>query len=187
MRMLWLVRHATPLIEQGTCYGSLDVAADTKATEAAADALTDTFPSHAMLVSSPLLRCRQLADALVRRLPTVSMCQDPRLAEMHFGTWEGRRWNDIGAAALDAWTTDFAHHEPGGGEPVQGFIERVACAMDELPEGDTVWITHAGVIRAAGLIAAGVRKIVSAPDWPQQTIAFGSCIRLPLPEWDRPA
>lgn len=188
MRTLWLVRHATPLIETGTCYGSLDVAADPADTETAAEALTPLLPPRAVLVCSPLQRCRQLAAALVRRRPDAAVEQDSRLAEMHFGTWEGRRWSDLGAAALDAWTADFAHHAPGGGETVEDFIARVAAAVDALPGGDTVWITHAGVIRAAGLIAAGRHDNPSAGDWPRQTIAFGSCLRLPLHQrWDRPA
>lgn len=187
MRTLWLVRHATPLVEPGTCYGSLDLAADAADTEAAAGTLIGTLPPHAALVSSPLQRCRQLASALVRRRAEKSVRLDPRLAEMHFGTWEGRPWHAIGATALDAWTADFAHHAPGGGETAQGFIERVVAAMGDLPRGDTVWVTHAGVIRAAGLIASGRHRITSAADWPRQTIAFGSCLRLPLPKWDHPA
>lgn len=181
MRTLWLVRHATPLIETGTCYGRLDVAADTADTEAAAEALHLALPSGAALVSSPLQRCRQLATALGRRRPTTPIRPDKRLAEMHFGSWEGRPWQDIGAAALDAWTADFALHAPGGGETVQAFIDRVAAAMDDVPDGDTAWVTHAGVIRAAGLIAEGRRQINSAGDWPSQTIAFGSWFRLQLP------
>jgi len=187
MRTLWLVRHATPLIAPGTCYGSLDVAADAAHTATAADALNLALPAGAMLVSSPLRRCRQLATALSHRRPTVPMRHDPRLAEMHFGSWEGRTWQDIGMPALDAWTADFADHAPGGGETVQGFIERVASAMDDVPEGDTAWITHAGVVRATALIVAGRRKVTSAGEWPSRAIAFGSWLRLSLPELNRPA
>lgn len=185
MRTLWLVRHAAPLIGPGICYGSLDVAADPIDTEAAAESLTIELPHHAAVVSSPLQRCGQLAAALIRRRADMSLRQDQRLSEMHFGNWEGRLWDDIGADALDAWTADFAHYAPGGGDTVQGFIDRVAAAMSDLPVGDTVWITHAGVIRAAGLIADGHRQITSAGDWPQKNIAFGSCLRLPLAIPDR--
>ncbi|MCZ2497284.1 phosphoglycerate kinase [Xylophilus sp. Kf1] len=181
MRTLWLVRHATPLIAPGTCYGRLDIPADEADTETAADALATILPPQAALVSSPLLRCRQLADALVHRRPGRLLRQDPRLAEMHFGTWEGRLWADLGAAALDAWAADFAHHAPGGGDTVQGFVDRIAEVVDELPDGDTVWISHAGVIRAAGLVAEGRRRIVAASDWPSAPVAFGGCIRLPMP------
>lgn len=187
MRALWLVRHAAPLIAPGTCYGSLDVAADMADTESAAEALNLALPPDAALVSSPLQRCRQLATALSQRRPATPTRQDPRLAEMHFGSWEGRPWQDIGASALDAWTADFADHAPGGGETVAGFIARVAAALDEVPEGDTAWITHAGVIRAAGLVAAGLHQITSAGDWPSQTLAFGSYLRLQLPGRNRSA
>lgn len=187
MRTLWLVRHATPLIAPGTCYGSLDVAADPADTQTAAEALHLTLPLDAALMSSPLQRCRQLTTALSDRRPAMQVRQDPRLAEMHFGSWEGRPWQEIGASAIDAWTADFGRHAPGGGETVDDFIDRVAAAMDDVPQGDTAWITHAGVIRAAGLVAAGRRRISSAGDWPSHTIAFGSYLTLPLPERKRPA
>lgn len=187
MRTLWLVRHATPLVESGICYGSLDLAADAADTETASEALDRALPPNAELVSSPLRRCRQLATALARRRHAAPIRQDMRLAEMDFGAWEGRRWQDIGASALDAWTADFINHAPGGGETVSGFMERVAAALADVPEGETVWITHAGVIRAAVLISAGRRHLTSAGDWPSQTIAFGSWLRLPLPERRHPA
>jgi hypothetical protein len=38
-----------------------------------------------------------------------------------------------------------------------------------------VWITHAGVIRAATLIAQGVRQVRSADQWPRDVLAFGEC------------
>ena len=61
---LWLVRHATPLVAAGTCYGALDVAADAQATQQAALALARALPPGAVLRSSPLQRCTQLAAAL---------------------------------------------------------------------------------------------------------------------------
>jgi alpha-ribazole phosphatase len=172
---LWLVRHATPLVAAGVCYGRLDVAADPRHTASAAAALAAALPAGVKVVSSPLLRCRQLAEALTLLRPDVSLDHDARLAEMDFGDWEGRRWADLGAETLERWTADFANFAPGGGEPVIAFMTRVGCALDSLEPGvETVWITHAGVIRAAGLIAAGHRTVSSATEWPSAEIEFGS-------------
>ena len=50
---------------------------------------------------------------------------------------------------------------------------RVGHAIDDLPPADHVWITHAGVIRAAQLLAQGVRHVERADQWPVDAPAFG--------------
>ena len=182
MRRLWLVRHATPLVAPGLCYGRLDVEADVADTERAASALHLILPCKGLFVSSPLRRCRQLARAIAKLRPEHAITHDRRLKEMDFGEWEGQPWAELGKPRLDAWTADFANHPPGGGETVAAFMDRVASAFDALPRGETVWITHAGVIRAASLLASGRRKITSANDWPHETTPFGSYLQLNLPE-----
>jgi alpha-ribazole phosphatase len=176
---LWLVRHAQPLIEAGVCYGRLDMAADAQATRLCAQALAQTLPAGVALVTSPLQRCEQLAEVLLELRPDLTCKKDPRLQEMDFGDWEGRRWDAIGQSALEAWVADFARHRPGGGESVQTFMQRVAAAWDELwaetpvPLTDTVWITHAGVMRAATLLQSGLRQISQTEQWPTATPGFG--------------
>ncbi|QHI98295.1 phosphoglycerate kinase [Xylophilus rhododendri] len=175
MPSLWLVRHARPLIAPGLCYGQLDVAADAAETAAAAAELASALPSGLRLLSSPLQRCTSLAEALAELRPDLTVRHDSRLAEMAFGRWEGQAWDTISADALAAWTADFAHHAPGGGETVSAFMARVCDAFDALEERPPqLWITHAGVIRAASLIAQGRRQVHSAQDWPEQPIGFGS-------------
>jgi alpha-ribazole phosphatase len=173
---MWLVRHAQPLIEPGVCYGQLDVAADADATAACARALVKTLPRGIEIICSPLQRCEQLAHALIRLQPALTYKTDPRLKEMDFGQWEGQRWDDIGAAAIDDWVADFAGHRPGGGESVNQFMQRVAAAWDETvssADAPTLWITHAGVIRAATLLKAGRRQVEQASQWPADAPVFG--------------
>ena len=99
---------------------------------------------------------------------------------MHFGDWEGRPWADIGPAALATWTADFADFRAGGsGESVTQFMARVGAAFDELdPATDTLWVTHAGVIRAATLIAQGLRHIHRADQWPVDAPSYGQWCKL---------
>ena len=64
-------------------------------------------------------------------------------------------------------------------------MQRVAAAFDETcavlaPERDAVWITHTGVIRAAALIAGGVRCVGSAAQWPGGAPDFGAWRTLTL-------
>ena len=101
---------------------------------------------------------------------------------MHFGQWEDRPWAEIDKAELTDWTADFAHYRAGGtGESVTQFMARVADAFDELdPALDTVWLTHAGVIRAATLIAQGIRHISRADEWPTDAPAYGQWCKLTI-------
>lgn len=174
---IWLARHARPLIESGVCYGQLDVPADALATATSARALAATLPPAIRVVCSPLQRCELLAQALCALRPDLAYITDLRLMEMNFGSWEGRRWDDIGQPAIDAWVADFAHHRPGGGESAQAVLQRVEEIWDEArTAGDSVWVTHAGVIRAATLLRAGIRRIDCARQWPVSTLAFGNWV-----------
>ena len=178
---LYLVRHAQPMIAPGVCYGALDVPADLAATHQAAQALARTLPQAARVMTSPLQRCELLAHVLQGLRPDLAYKNDERLAEMNFGSFEGRRWDSIPQDAYSAWTARFWLHRFGGVESVADVMARVASAWDEAVAcgKPQVWVTHAGVIRAASLLAQGVRRVDQARDWPQAAPAFGQCLVLP--------
>ena len=179
---LWLVRHALPLIDKGICYGQLDIKADPLETQQCAEMLKNVLPQGAYLLTSTLQRCELLAHTFIGLQPGLTFKKDARLQEMHFGQWEGRPWAEIDKAELTDWTADFAHYRAGGtGESVTQFMARVASAFDELdPTRDTVWLTHAGVIRAATLIAQGIRHISRADEWPIHAPAYGQWCKLTI-------
>jgi alpha-ribazole phosphatase len=179
---LWLARHAKPLIDPGICYGRQDVAADIAATAECAQALAKLLPIGTRISHSPLQRCAQLAQALRELRPDLACETDPRLQEIDFGAWEGRAWQDIAPAELQSWTDGFAEYAVGGsGESTSQVMARVALAFDELKgQSDTLWITHAGVIRAVELIARGTRQISQARDWPVEAPAYGQWCTLEL-------
>ena len=57
-----------------------------------------------------------------------------------------------------------------------------AWADAQRAPGPVVWLTHAGVIRAATLRARGVTTVQRADQWPVQGPGFGQLVRLqPLP------
>jgi len=174
---LWLARHARTLAPEGTCYGASDVAADPDATLAAARALAASLPAGLVVRSSPLQRCRQLADALHAMRADLAHQPDARLAEMDFGAWEGQAWDAIGRGPLERWQADFCGPREGGGESVAAFLARVEHAFLETRAAphDVLWITHAGVVRAARLLAAGVVQPLQAGAWPAQGLDFGAC------------
>ena len=169
-----------PLIDKGICYGQLDVPVDMEATKACALELHNILPQGIAVISSPLQRCELLALELIRLRPNLTVKKDPKLQEMHFGQWEGLAWADIDPAELAAWTADFAYYQAGGtGESVMQFMARVAVAFDELDPGEnTLWVTHAGVIRAAALIFQGIRHISRADQWPIDAPRYGQWCKL---------
>jgi len=181
-RRLWLARHAAPMVPAGTCYGASDVPADAQATQEAAAALAASLPPALEVLSSPLARCRVLAEALHALRPDLPWRADPRLAEMDFGRWEGRPWDRVARLEFDRWMADFPGWRCGGGECVAQLMARVGAAFEETRRAarGRLWITHAGVVRAARLLARGVPLPREAGDWPGDELAFGAAVCLPL-------
>ena len=188
---LWLVRHAEPLIAPCVCYGATDVPADADATQTAARTLALALPPGTRVVSSPLQRCERLMHSVQGLRPDLAYKTDVRLVEMNFGRWEGRHWAAIDREEIDAWTAAFETWRCGGGECVRDVMDRVASAWDETcnQAEPTAWVTHAGVIRAATLIAQGVRRVTDASQWPRQAPGFGQwwCRSPTAPPLDRRA
>jgi len=150
MRLL-LVRHPRPEVDAGICYGRSDLPADTD------DLLRvrATLPGGLPTWSSPLQRCASLAHLL----DPPQLRLDARLAEMDFGAWELRSWDDIGRSEVDAWAADLLHYRPGGGESVIDVARRVAAFRAELLEtghAAALVICHAGTIRLLRALHTGL-------------------------------
>ncbi|GAB4261946.1 MAG: alpha-ribazole phosphatase [Pararhodobacter sp.] len=144
-----LLRHTRPVGAEGLCYGRTDLALDDGfASEAAR--LAEELPSVRRILSSPLSRCRRLAEA-IGAARDLAVEVDPRLAEMDFGTWEKTPWAEIPRDQLDAWAEDFLGARPHGGESVAELWARVREALDAAVTGPVpvLAVTHAGVIKAA--------------------------------------
>lgn len=185
---LWLLRHARVLAAPGLCYGASDLPADPEATQVAAGHAAAALPAGLPVWVSGLHRARALADALQALRPDLGTPRcDERLNEMDFGRWEGRAWADIPRTEVDAWTEHFADHRVGGGESTRQVLERVADALAALrtevgPQGQVLWVTHAGVIRAITHLARhGGTSIERARDWPVQAPACGEWTVTDLP------
>lgn len=167
---LYLIRHPKPVIAPGLCYGRHDCPAEGVAE--AALALRATLPAGLPLWSSPLIRCRTLAEHLHAH-PVI----DDRLAEMHFGDWEGRPWDDIPRAELDAWAADVAGYAPPGGESPRDLQRRALDFVASLAVPEAVIVTHAGVIRSLLAHWQGL----PAAAWPQLVFAYGSRTTVDIP------
>lgn len=184
MRRLWLLRHAPVIAEPGLCYGATDLEAEAEATLAAAQRIAPLLPAGTALLSSPLRRCVALTHAIVALRPDLAAQHDARIAEMNFGAWEGRKWSAIARDEFEAWTGNFADGIAGAnGESVRAFMRRAAEAHDEWlsGEGDALWVTHAGVLRAVTLLRRGIRCPGTAADWPAGDLAFGGWLTFEHP------
>jgi alpha-ribazole phosphatase len=145
---LFLIRHTTPDIAEGICYGQKDIglaetfSEELKSLQAKLPAGHQTFRVY----SSPLNRCCQLAESLSGH----NIITDQRLMELDFGKWEGRAWDSIKDEELQPWMKDFVDVEPPGGESYCQLYSRVTDWWEEFiktEQGKVLLVTHAGVIR----------------------------------------
>jgi broad specificity phosphatase PhoE len=111
-------------------------------------------PPWTQIISSPLLRCRQFAEALAARCD-IAVTLDDRLKEVGFGEWEGKTpalIQQLDAEAYAAFYRDPLQNRPAGAEPWDQFVARVSAALDEVNKNfsgqQVLVVTHAGVIRA---------------------------------------
>ncbi len=184
MSRLWLLRHAPTDAAPGLCYGKTDVDAPAEATLAVAQRAIHLVPAGIVLRCSPLRRCADLGRAIGMLRPGSIVQTDPRLAEMDFGAWEGRPWSSIPRAEFEAWTARFADACPGGdGESTRRFMQRVGEAFDQWQASgqDALWVTHAGVMRAAQLLQRGMRSVERADEWPSAPMGYGELLVIDMP------
>lgn len=159
---------------EGTCYGRTDLGLAADVTEEA-ERLRAFLPADARVFSSPLSRCRRLAEAL-HPAPVF----DERLVEMDFGAWEGRLWSELPRAELDAWAADPLGFAPPGGEPVAMLLARARAFLAAIAgetADDVVAVTHAGMIKAFH----GTLDEQPPARWMRLSFEFGSVTTVAVP------
>ena len=105
------------------------------------------------VVTSPLARC--VETAMLLGAPHAE--REPRLEEMNWGEWEGRRLAELRAELGPAMQKNEARgwdFRPDGGESPREVLARVRTWLAEL-SAPTLAITHRGVIRAIYATATG--------------------------------
>lgn len=143
---IYLIRHTRPAVEKGICYGQSDLdVVDSFAEEA--EQIREVLPGKISSVySSPLQRCRKLAEHLFGE----PILYHDDLKELHCGRWEMMHWDDIPQAELQPWMDDFVTVRVPGGESYEDLYARTlarykAIAGDTLP---AAIVAHGGVIRS---------------------------------------
>ncbi|GGZ31213.1 alpha-ribazole phosphatase [Echinicola pacifica] len=147
---VFLIRHTSPAIAKGICYGQTDIGLreDFDEEAEAIHALIGQPKGKYAIFSSPLRRCTLLADRL---FPTVIWHSEPRLMELDFGAWEMEQWDAIPSGELSKWMEDFVQVACPGGESYRDLYSRCVDFLSDLQSMslDQVYIiSHAGPIRA---------------------------------------
>ncbi|UYQ61812.1 bifunctional RNase H/acid phosphatase [Streptomyces peucetius] len=113
------------------------------------------------IVSSPLRRCRETADAVAARLG-LDVTLEEGLRETDFGAWEGMTYAEVRERYpddLDAWLASPKAVPTGGGESFATVARRVAAARDKLLarcQGRTVLlVTHVTPVKTLVRLALG--------------------------------
>jgi len=150
---LTFIRHTSVAVEPGICYGQSDVELsatfEAEAQQVRSKLLQQPFDA---VYCSPLSRCRKLASFCGFPDPVI----DERLMELNFGDWEMKAWADIRDPHLQHWFDNWVEAAPTNGESFAALIIRVQEFLETLktlPLHDVIIFTHAGVIRAAGILA----------------------------------
>ena len=160
---IYLIRHTRPGVPDGTCYGRTDVPLDEDDFAQRLPAIVAHLPRGMVCYSSPALRCARLADALVEHTGGSLAGIDPRLHELDFGAWEGRPWDTIPRAEIDAWRGDIVNRSPPAGETfksmqarVNGFYEATLAAAWASEVGHIAIVGHAGSLKVLVMRVLGL-------------------------------
>ena len=152
---VYLARHGqTAYNLEGRFQGQLPVPLDDTGREQAVD-LAERAAAHGFraLWCSPLLRARETADVVARRLELAPR-EDARLMETDAGDWTDRTFAAVQAEAPRQFAA-FAAGDPSfafpGGESFAQQEVRVAAALADVQAGElpALVVCHGMVIRAA--------------------------------------
>lgn len=177
---IFLARHTAPAIESGRCYGSSDVPLDEAAFAAEVPEIARLLPADALIVSSPLLRCRRLAEAINIERGCASVVIHQALRERNYGHWEGRLWDTIERSQIDQWRDHFLDYAPPGGESVRALQTRVVSAWQQCSATHAtalIVVAHAGPL---AVLRALLRNETINANSMQSALPCGSVLAITL-------
>lgn len=134
-----------------------------------------------LVISSPLSRCSQPAESWAEEVG-ISCEIDPRVAEMHYGEWEGLKAEEIMVrypGLLEKWRMNPEGVQVPGGESIVQLRDRVADFWSDIckqhDEKRLLIVGHSGSIRML------MAHILSAP------IVTTRAMQMPYGCWSRAA
>jgi broad specificity phosphatase PhoE len=156
----YLVRHGTHALVGKVLAGRMPGVVLSPEGRAQAAQLADRFASNpvARVLSSPLERCRETAEAIAARL-RLAVEVEPALNEIDCGEWTGRDFASLaGDPRWHAWNSQRDRNGIPGGEQVSEVRTRVMAVLAGLAArdlGPTVLVSHSDVIKVSVLTLLG--------------------------------
>jgi alpha-ribazole phosphatase len=172
---IFLIRHTTPAVARGICYGQTDLDI-TESFFEESEVIRRHLPAGIVSVySSPLQRCSRLAREL---FPGHSLSLMDDLMEVNCGQWEMRAWDDLPREEIDPWMADFVQVCIPGGESYLDLHRRVTGCWDKIRRekgGDIAVVAHGGVIRS---ILSGISGTPLIDSFKIFSLYYGCVIRV---------
>lgn len=173
---IYLIRHTTPAVAKGICYGQTDLDI-TESFAAEAGIIRRHLPENIGLVySSPLQRCSRLARHL---FPAHSLSLENNLMEVFCGDWEMRHWDELPKEEIEPWMTDFVNVRIPGGESYTDLHDRVnrcwSAITEKAKESSVAIVAHGGVIRS---ILSGITGTPLINSFKAFSLYYGCVIRV---------
>jgi len=175
MKDIYLIRHTTPAVAKGICYGQTDLDTTASFAEEAAIIRTHLPEGMAAVHSSPLRRCAMLAGHL---FPDQSINLHRDLMEIHCGEWEMKGWDELPKEEIDPWMKDFVNIRIPGGESYLDLHDRVSRTFNSIVAAfpaPIAIVAHGGVIRSILSAVTGTPLIDSFKVF---ALHYGCVIRL---------
>ena len=171
---IYLIRHTEVAVGRSVAYGQSDVELADNYDDQFSRLMAHLPDESSAIFSSPLTRCRRLAEDLASAQAGDSRIEtdgpslrpgqteivdahrpvvqfDDRLKEFHFGDWEMIPWADISRDALDPWMADFVNVPTPNGETFRAVFDRVGAFWHEQilplanqPHGKSVFVVSHG-------------------------------------------
>lgn len=149
-----LMRHGeTPWNRQGRVMGRNPVELDAPG-RAQVAALVDFVRTlrPELIVSSPLVRARQSAEIIAEGLGGVPILDEPQIAEVQYGRWEGMTYHDliVDPDYLSYREEPIKSATPGGetiGEVQARGVEAVLRVLKHNEGGRVLFVSHGDIIR----------------------------------------
>ncbi|MBU6157665.1 MAG: alpha-ribazole phosphatase family protein [Bacteroidetes bacterium] len=172
---IYLIRHTTPAIATGICYGQADIEVAESFKEEAAH-IQEQLPNEIICYSSPLKRCSQLAKHIY---PNAAIVYADELKEMYFGEWELQSWDHIPNEPLNVWMKDFVNVRVPGGENYLDLYSRTISFYNQviIKNQPAAIFTHSGNIRS---ILSYTNKVPLEESFSKFKIGYGEVVKLPL-------
>jgi alpha-ribazole phosphatase len=171
---IYLIRHTTPLIAKGICYGQTDLDV-TDSFEEEYRMIKPHLPSTIRAIySSPLQRCRKLANVL---FPDKDIMTEDSLMELNCGSWEMQVWDEIPKNEIRPWLDNFIEVRVPGGESYTDLHDRVVNQFNKIRQkGETaVIVAHGGVLRS---ILAYITQTPLKESFDAFTFHYGCVIKI---------